>query len=296
MQRTLGQKPLEKVFSYCNLLVLGIAALSCFFPLWYTFCMSISSKQAVDAGWVTIWPIDLNLKNYAAIMGDRTFYSAFFRSVLRVAIGTPFTVLVSVLIAYPLSKNKRTFRLRGPIMWVLVFCMLFGGGLVPWYIFMVGYGMTNSLIGLILCGGLPIYYCILMMNSFRALPATLEEAAIVDGANPWRILFSVVAPCSLPTIATITLFVAVNYWNDYFQGMVLSKKDIYYPLMTYIRSFTVTVNMSGGDTEQLIRATQMSNKALNAAKVFVALLPMLVVYPFVQRFFIRGIMIGSVKE
>lgn len=288
---------LGRIAKSANYFVLFIVTISCFFPLWYTFVMSISSKESVDAGWAVLWPVGFNLKNYAMIIDDKIFLKAFTRSVLRVGIGTPFTLLVSVMIAYPLSKNKQTFFARNWIMWLLVFCMLFGSGLVPWYMFMVLYNMIDSLIGLILCGGLPIYYCALIMNSFRSIPKDLEEAAVIDGAGPWRTLFSVYLPCSIPTLATISLFVAVNYWNDYFQGMVLSRTADFYPLMTYIRSFNVSLNLTGNmDTEQLIRITQMSNKSLDAAKVFISLTPMLVVYPFIQKYFISGIMLGAVKE
>lgn len=280
-----------------NCLMLAVLSISCFFPLWYTLVMSLSSKQAVDAGQAILWPVGINFRNYSLIVEDPLFLSAFMRSVLRVLIGTPFSLIVSVLIAFPLSKNSREFKMRNPIMWFLVFCMLFGGGVVPWYWFMMQYGMIDSLIGLIVCGGLPIYYCILIMNQFRSIPQDLSEAALIDGAGPWRTLFSIYLPCSLPTIATISLFVAVNYWNDYFQGMVLSKSSEYYPLMTYIRSFNVSLNMTGNmDTEQLIRATQTSNRALDSAKVFIALVPMLVIYPWLQRYFISGIMLGAVKE
>ena len=280
-----------------NHVLLALVSMTCFFPLWYTLIMSVSSKAAVDAGLAIVWPVGFNLLNYSTIMEDNVFLKAFMRSVVRVVLGTPFTLLVSVMIAYPLSKSNREFHLRNGIMWLLVFCMLFGGGMVPWYMFMVKYGMINNMPGLILCGGLPIYYCILIMNNFRSIPKDLEEAAFIDGAGPWCILFKIYLPCSIPTLATICLFVAVNYWNDYFQGMVLSKTSDYYPLMTYIRSFNVSINLSGNvDTETLIRATQMSNKSLDAAKVFIALIPMLVVYPWIQKYFISGIMLGAVKE
>ena len=288
---------LGRTAKFANHLILLLVTISCFFPLWYTLVMSLSSKEAVDAGWAVLWPVGFNVKNYEVILEDRVFLGAFIRSVLRVAIGTPLTLLVSVMIAYPLSKSRQVFFARNWIMWLLVFCMLFGGGLVPWYMFMVEYKLIDSLMGLILCGGLPIYYCILIMNTFRSIPRDLEEAALIDGAGPWRTLFSIYLPCAVPTLATISLFVGVNYWNDYFQGMVLSKTSDHYPLMTYIRSFNVSLNMNGNmDTDQLIRATQMSNRSLDAAKVFIALIPMLVVYPWIQKYFISGIMLGAVKE
>jgi multiple sugar transport system permease protein/putative aldouronate transport system permease protein len=135
------------------------------------------------------------------------------------------------------------------------------------------------------------------MNFFRNLPREMEEAAIVDGAGPWTMLFRIVVPCSAPVIATITLFVGVDYWNEYYNGMLLSTSEKFYPLMTYIKSLVVQMNTATNlTTEQMQRLASLSTDGLNAAKVFVALIPMLVVYPFLQRYFINGIMIGSVKE
>ena len=279
------------------IVILAIAAFSCLFPLWYTFCLSISKKAAVDAGYVTFYPIGFSLYNYSKIVDDSTFLNAVWISLKRVLIGTPIALLVNILVAYPLSKKARVFKARNYIMWVLVFCMLFGAGLVPWYIFMVKYKMVNNFWGLVLSTGLPIYYIILMMNFFKNIPKELEEAAIVDGAGQWTLLFRVVVPCSVPVIATITLFTGVEYWNEYYNGMLLSTSAEHYPLMTYIKSLVVNINQTTGLTpEQMKKLAMISSDGVNAAKVFVALIPMLVVYPWLQRYFINGIMIGSVKE
>ena len=277
--------------------LLALVALSCLYPLWYTLCLSISKKSAVDAGWVSAYPIGFSLANYKKIVSDSVFLNSVWISVRRVLIGTPLTLAVIVLVAYPISKSARTFRGRNFVIWLLVFCMLFGAGLVPWYISMVKLKMINNFWGLILSTGLPIYYVILVMNFFRSIPKELEEAAIMDGAGQWRLLIDIVLPCSLPVLATITLFVGVNYWNEYYNGMLLSTTDTFYPLMTYIKSLVIPINTSVSMTpEQLKEMAKLSNDGLNAAKVFVALVPMLVVYPWLQKYFISGIMIGSVKE
>ena len=278
-------------------IILAIMALCCLYPLWYTLCLSISEKAAVDAGWVSISPIGFSTANYEKIIGDRTFLNATWISVRRVLIGTPLTLAVVVLVAYPISKNSKAFKGRNIVVWILIFCMLFGAGLIPWYISMVKLKMVNNFWGLILSTGLPIYYVILVMNFFRSIPKELEEAAIMDGAGPWRLLLSIVLPCSLPVLATITLFVGVGYWNEYYNGMLLSTTDKYYPLMTYIKSLVIPMNtMNSMTPEQLKKMAKLSNDGLNSAKVFVALVPMLVLYPWLQRYFISGIMIGSVKE
>ncbi len=285
-----------KAWSGIRATILILAAISCFYPLWYTLCNSLSNKSAVEAGLVTIVPIDFTLSSYKAIMKDADFYTAFFRSVFRVLIATPLTLLICVLIAFPLSKTSREFRFRNPIMYLMIFCMFFSGGTIPWYLCMIRYGFQDSLMGLVLCGGLPIYNCILIMNAFRSVPRELDEAARIDGATPLSSLVRVILPCTIPTLATIALFVAVGHWNDYFQGMILSKFPSSYPLMTYINTFNVNIDMNVKmSTEEMIAVSKLSNKALNAAKVFIALIPMLSVYPWIQRYFIKGIMIGAVK-
>ena len=160
---------------------------------------------------------------------------------------------------------------------------------------MVNYGMINSMIGLILCGGLPVFNLILIINFFRSLPDSLEEAAVVDGAGPWRILFNIVVPCSVPVLATIILFTGVGYWNEFFQGMVLSSSDSSYPLQAYIQQMVVTTQIDHMSPDQLKLYSQMSNKSLNAAKVFIAMVPMMCVYPFLQRYFVTGVLLGAVK-
>ncbi len=220
---------------------------------------------------------------------------SFFISVLRTVLGTAFTTLVLVLFAYPLSKTRREFSGVNVFKWSAILCMVFNGGTIPWYITMVNYGMIDSMIGLILCGGLPVFNLILIINFFRSLPDSLEEAAVVDGAGPWRILFSIVVPCSVPVLATIILFTGVGYWNEFFQGMVLSSSDSSYPLQAYIQQMVVTTQIDHMSPDQLKLYSQMSNKSLNAAKVFIAMVPMMCVYPFLQRYFVTGVLLGAVK-
>ena len=286
----------RKAFIVFNYIMLSFAALICLYPLWYTLCLSLSEKAATSAGMVTFYPIGLNWVSYQEIMKDSTFFTAFRISLERVLIGIPVNLIVITMMAYPLSRTSHEFRSRNVLMWIVVFCMLFHCGTIPWYIFMKNYGMIDNIWGLILSGGYPVYYTILMMNFFRNFSKEVEEAAIVDGAGKWRLLFQIVIPCSVPVIATITLFVGVGYWNEYFQGLVLSTTDSHYPLQTYIRQIVVSIPMGTQiSQEEMIRLSRLSNKSLDAAKVFITIIPMLVVYPFIQRYFVTGIMIGAVK-
>jgi len=181
-------------------------------------------------------------------------------------------------------------------MWIVIFCMLFNGGTIPWYITVRNYGLIDTIWALVLSGSLPVFNLILMTNFFRSIPSDLEEAAVIDGAGPWTILFRIVVPCSIPVIATITLFTSVYHWNEFFQGLVLSSTEKNYPLQTYIRQLVVNIPTSSMTRDQIENLFRLSNKSLNAAKVFIAMIPMLVVYPFIQRYFISGIMLGAIKE
>ena len=209
--------------------------------------------------------------------------------------GTITTFVVVVLMAYPLSKTSKEFGPRNIIMWLLIFAMLFNGGLVPWYMTMKTLGMTNNIWGLVLGGGLPVFNVILVMNFFRNLPKELEESAVMDGAGPWRILFSIYLPLSKPVLATILVFTIVMHWNEFFQALVLMTNNDLYPLQTYIRSVTVEIDPSKIDAESAQRVASSSNQTLNAAKILISMLPLLVIYPFFQRYFVKGITLGSVK-
>lgn len=287
----------SRVFKVINVIILSILAFSCFYPLWYTLCVSLSSKLAADGGLVTIYPIGTNLASYSLIMGDGAFWNSFWISVQRVVLGTLWTMVVIIMMAYPLSKNHREYKPRNILMWVLIFCMLFNGGTIPWFITVRNYNLIDTLAALIFAGSVPVFNVILLMNFFRNLPGDLEEAARVDGAGPWRILWQIVVPCSVPVIATVVLFTSVGYWNEYFQGLVLMNKESNYPLQTYIRQITVQIPVGVTlTTEQYQQLNQNSNKALEAAKVFIAMIPMLMIYPFLQKYFVTGITLGAVKE
>ena len=239
-----GKSIKRKIFTGFNFVILMLLVLSCIVPLWYTLCISLSGKAAVAGGMVSLWPVDFTLSSYQAIIKDMGFLRSVGISVARVVLGTIFSLTVILLMSYPLSKSKREFKYRDIFMWILIFCFLFNGGLIPWYITMKNYGLINTMAGLVLAGGVPVFNVILVMNFFRNIPKSLEEAAIVDGAGAWLILLRVIIPISKPVIATVTLFTIVHYWNEFFQGLVLSTTEKMYPLQTYIQQMVVTLNMT----------------------------------------------------
>ncbi|WP_424767352.1 carbohydrate ABC transporter permease [Paenibacillus sp. sgz302251] len=288
----------SRVFDVCNLVILIILTLLCLLPLWYCLMIALSEKAAVQAGIVTVYPIGFNLLSFQAILSDIKFFGALWVSIERVILGAAFTMLVLVLAAYPLSKTGKQLPGRNFLMWVFVFCMLFNGGLIPWYITLTNYNLLDSVWGLVLSGGVPIFNLILITNFVKNLPEELEEAAKMDGASPWRYMFSILLPLLKPVLATVLLFTIVGHWNDFFQGMVLSTREENYPLQTYIQQMVVSTNLQNLATmsvEQLNSMSKLNNESLNAAKIFIAMIPVLLVYPFLQRYFVKGITLGSVK-
>jgi putative aldouronate transport system permease protein len=290
--------PLSRAFDALLIVALAAVALLCVLPIWYTFVLSLSDKSAAAAGAVSLWPVGFNFMSYEQLVNDAKFLYSFWVSIERVILGTSVNFVVTVLMAYPLSKSTKDFRMRNFLMWVLVFTMLFHGGLIPLYQTIKAYGLMDNIWALAIGGGLPVFNVILVVNFFRNLPKELEEAAFVDGAGPWYTLVRLFIPLSVPVLATVSLFSIVGHWNEFFYGLIFMSKPEHYPLQTYIQQMVLQIDYSqiGSDPERLKQLNEISNQTLNAAKVFIAMIPILLVYPFLQRFFIHGITLGSVKE
>lgn len=291
-KKTIGQKCINALF----VVILVVLALSCLLPILYNLAVSLSSKAAAEAGLVSFWPVDFTLQAYQEIMGEKSFFVSFFVSVKRIFWALITTLPILTLAAYPLAKSTKEFAPRNIVLWIFVFCMLFSGGTIPWYMVMKSYGLMNSAFGLAICGGFPVFNLILMVNFFQGIPGELEEAAMVDGAGPWYILLRIVVPLSKPVLATIALFTIVGHWNEFFQGLVLSTGEEFYPLQTYIKQLVFQLDTSQMTAEQIKQASMTSNTTLNAAKIFVSTIPVLCIYPFLQKYFVTGITLGGVKE
>jgi len=282
-----------QVFYGFNLALLTLVSILCLFPLIHVLAVSFSSASAASANLVTLWPVDFTLKSYEETLSNRRFLDALLISVTRVGLVLSLGMIVTVLTAYPLSK----FNLKGGkwLAWFFVFTMLFHGGLIPSYILVLELGLMNSLWALILPNIVNVYNIILMLNFFRNIPKELEEAALIDGAGQLVTLFRVFLPISMPSIATIALFIAVQQWNAWFDGLIYLSDVNKWPLSTLLQNLLIAPNLTNNqlDTETL---AQMSEKTIRASQIFIGALPILVVYPFLQRFFVKGIVLGAVKE
>ena len=276
-------------------IIITIVTLLCLLPLLNMLAISFSHKSAAAANIVGLFPVGFSTVAYQKLLQDSQFWRSFLISVERVVLGTLLNVVIIVLTAYPLAKAKDNFKMKNVYMYIFIFCMLFSGGMIPIYLTVKNLNMLNSIWALILPGAVPIFNVILMMNFFKGIPKSLEESATIDGATPLQVLLKVYLPISLPALATVTLFCIVGHWNDFFSGILYMNSPEMYPLQTYIQQLNVEIqNITS--VEQLKQLQFLSNKTLNAAKIIVSMIPLLCIYPFMQKYFITGLVMGSVKE
>ncbi len=281
---------------YGIVLLLG---LSCLLPLLNIVAISFSGSAAVSANRVGVIPVNFTLTAYNKILSDGQFWRSFVISVIRVILALALNLAVTVPMAYAMTKSKKEFRARNIYMNLLIFAMLFNGGMIPTYILVRNLGLLNSIWSLVLPGALPIFNVIMLMNFFLGIPKSLEEAALMDGASPFQVLIKIMVPCAKPSIATVSLFSIVGSWNDFFSGLIYMQKVENYPIMTYIQSLNVDIQellKSGASSSALENVTELSNRNLNAAKIVVAVIPLLLIYPILQKYLITGMVMGSVKE
>ena len=291
-----SKKLSHKIVDVIIYAVLFLMALLCLLPIVNTIAISFSSKAAAAAGKVTFWPVEPTLAAYQNILKDQQFFRSFFNSVVRVVLGGGINIILMIITAYPLSKSPRYFPQRNIYMWFFVFTMLFSGGLIPNYLLINKLHLLNSIWALILPGALPVFNMIILMNFFKGIPDELDEAARMDGASPFDILMRIYLPLSKPALATIGLFVIVNHWNAFFDGIIYINDAAKIPLSTYIQQLVVDiVDTSHMTLEEMERLDMVSGDTFNAAKVFVTMLPVLVIYPFLQKYFVKGLVMGSVK-
>ena len=275
--------------------VVILLTLSCLLPLINMVAISFSGSNAVSANKVGLLPVDFNTSAYKKLLGDAQFWKSFLISVERVVLGTFINMVFTISMAYPLSKSRNRFRAREIYMKIVIFAMLFSGGIIP--LFMVGskLPLTNTIWSLVLPGAVPVFNVILLINFFKGVPDSLDEAARIDGAGPLTVLLKIYLPVSLPALATVALFAIVNHWNDYFSGLIYMSKAEMYPLQTYIQQLTVDLTQIT-DANQLKQLASMNNRTFNAAKIVVSTIPLLIIYLFLQKYFVTGMVIGAVKE
>ena len=285
----------SKLFVIVNYAVMTFLSLSCLIPLIHIFAISLSSSAAATGGLVILWPVNFTLESYAYVARRAAFWQAMFISVLRVFVGVGLNMLFCIVCAYPLSKEKSQFRMRTFYSWYFFLTMLVSGGLIPLYMVIRQTGLMGTFWALVIPGAVPVYNIILLLNFFRQTPKELEEAAIIDGASQWRIMWQIYVPTSTAALATVALLSTVYHWNEWFNGILYMKTPDQYPLQSYLRTIVIDMkltNMGANDWQAL---ALVSDKTVKCAQIFLASLPILVAYPFLQRYFVKGMVLGSVK-
>ncbi|MBB3126321.1 putative aldouronate transport system permease protein [Paenibacillus rhizosphaerae] len=288
----------RKMFVIFNSALLTAITLLGIIPFIHLLSVSLSSNTAAMAGEVKLWPVGFNFDAYRYLGQKVEFFRSFGVSIERVALGTAVNMFLCFISAYPLSKSIDQFKYRTVYVWFFAITMFFGGGLIPTYIIVKNTGLIDSIWALILPGALNVWNMVLMLNFFRTIPRELDEAATIDGAGHWRILWRIYLPVSLPSIATIGLFTIVGHWNSWFDGILYLNSPEKYPLQTYLSTLIMSINsqMTSVSIEQIKAMENLSEKTLQTAQIFMGALPIMVVYPFLQKYFVKGMTVGSVKE
>jgi putative aldouronate transport system permease protein len=285
----------RKAFIIFNYLLLSLTAFICVLPLINILAVSFSSSSAAAAGYVKLWPVNFTMDSYKYAMSKHEFVDSFFVSVKRIAVGYGINMFMAISIAYPLSKEKENFRARNIYAWFFIVTMLFSGGLIPSYMTIKSLGLLDSIWALVLPGAVPVFNVILLMNFFRDLPREIEEAAHIDGAGYLKTLLKIYLPLSKPALATITLFMLVHHWNSWFDGLIYMNSPKNYPLQSYLRTIVITLDTSTLSSSEQLHVTDISDRTFKAAQVFLAAVPVLMIYPFLQKYFMKGLVMGSVK-
>ncbi len=290
MRTTLG----ERIFYVVNTIVLIILGLVCLYPLIFVASSSVSSVNAIAAGKVLLFPVEFTLDAYKAVLAESDIWVGYANAIYYTIVGTAFSLLMTTLGAYPLSKKG--LKGKGIITFLVVFTMWFGAGTVPTYLNYVDLGLLNTRTAIIMCGGCAASYVVIMRTFFQSIPDSLEEAALIDGAGHFRILVQIYLPLSKAALATLGLMYGISRWNGYFWSMLLlSQATELQPLQVVLKRILleVTTSLSAGEGGETI--TNYSAKMMSYAIIMVSVIPMLLVYPFIQKYFAKGIMIGSVK-
>ncbi len=278
-----------RVFKVFNAIILTLISVAMLYPFLYLVAQSFSSTQAIVAGQVGLIPKDFNISTYKYVVTDGKFIPYYGNTIVYSIIGTVCALLFSALLAYPLSKAE----LYGgkAINKFIIFTMYFSGGMIPNYILMVSLGLRDTVASFILPGMISTYYVILMRSFFLTLPRELEEAGEIDGLDLWGVFWRIAIPLSKPIIATMTLFYVVQYWNDWFDAFLYLDTTTKWPVAYYLRQL---ISSASGTSADAGDAMQIASNIKSCAMVLTSA-PIICIYPFIQKYFVQGMMLGGVK-
>ena len=281
-----------KVFEAVVHIVMVCVVLLTLLPVIHVISISFSSAAAISRGDVGLWPVEFSVSAYTAIFKSGNVPRSFLNSVYYTALGTAINMLLTTMMAYPLSRTYLTFRKFYNVL--VLITMFFSGGLIPTFLTVKNLGLYNTVWAIALPGAISTWNLIIMRTFFMGLPAELEESAQLDGANDFTIFARIILPLSKASIATIALFYGVGHWNNWFSGMIYFKNSKSYPLQTILRSIVINSEVSDEITvDEVINS--ISAEGIKYSTLVVSMVPMMAVYPFIQKYFVKGVMIGSLK-
>lgn len=288
----------KNAFDVFNFIFLGLAALSCLLPIMHIAAVSLSAKEMAVAGKVALWPVKPTAIAYTYVLENVRFWKSLWITLQRTILSIGVSMTVVILAAYPLSKDNSKLKGRTLIVWFFMVSILFSGGLIPLYMTVSQLGLIDNIFALVFPYSVQVFNIVLLLNFFRRVPKEIEEAAVIDGAGQWRILWQIYVPVSKTALATLVLFVTVFNWNSWFDGMIFMNRIDKYPLQTYMRTIIINNDLSSmvsKSVEEAKRMLELSQRTIITAQIFIGALPVLAVYPFLQKYFVKGMTIGSVK-
>jgi putative aldouronate transport system permease protein len=284
----------SKTFDYFNIILLGVITFIVIYPFLYTLSVSISHPEAVAKGEVTLLPVGLNFSAYKKVLLSPRIWQGYWNSTVYTSIGTLVRLLLLLFTSYPLSQPK--FLGRNFFTFLITFTMLFSGGLVPYFLVVRALGLLNTLWAMVIPGALSAWNIIVVRTFFQStIHPSLIESAQIDGANDFQILFRIVFPLSTPIIAVMSLFIAVGIWNDYFTPLIFITDDTKFPLTIILRDIVVMAQGREFLGLRELGAIPIPAQSVQAATLIISMIPVLIAYPFIQKYFIKGIMIGAIK-
>lgn len=283
----------DRIFGYANAFLLTLFVLSTLYPFIYVLAASVSSGAAVTSGRVVLWPVDVTLAAYERVLSDRMFWISYGNTFIYTFGGTAMSLLIMVPGAYALSRK----RLRGRTIFnlLIAFTLWFNAGMIPFFLNMRDLGLLDSRFGIIIGFACNAFNVILLRNFFEAVPKSFEEAAKMDGASELQLLWKVFIPLSKPAIVTVALFCIVSRWNGYFWSMVLLRGEEKIPLQVYLKRIIVDLSSNDEFASSLLTA-EYSFETITAAIMVASIIPVLIIYPYAQKYFSKGILLGGVKE
>lgn len=287
----------DKLFYSINYVLLAAGALTCVLPLLHILSLSLSDAHAVLSGRVTLIPVGLTLEAYDLLISGTNIVQAFMNSVIITVGGVLLSMLFTILAAYPLSR--RNFYGRRFFTLLLVFTMMFQGGMIPTFLVLKYFHVINTFSAVWLLNLVSVFNMLVMRTYFQNIPEEVQESARIDGCSEWRLIVQIMLPLSLPVIAALSLFYGVGYWNAFMQVLIYindtNKYNLTVLVQQMIRSQSLLQDMMQAIPEDA-RQMQMTPESVRAAGIMVMVIPMLIVYPFLQKYFVKGVMLGSVKE